>query len=130
MAGLLALGGVACSSTESTGGSTQAASKTAACRQLGVDLKSTGTDVTAVGKTLSADRQPNVKPLQNDDDTLHGLVTTNPGDFATNVGPLADALGRLIVDLQQTPGKIASDVTQLTPALHTAAAYCKIPIGS
>jgi len=123
MAGLVVLGSVACSSTAST------SSKSAACRQLGVDLKSTGNAVTAVGKTLTAGGQPNVKPLQDDDNNLHLLVTSNPGAFAAEVGPLADVLGRLIVDIQEAPSKIAGDVTQFTPALHSAASYCKITLG-
>ena len=130
MASLVAVGSVACSSSKSSSSAVASTgSKSAACHQLGADIKSTGTAVTAVGKTLSAGGQPDVKPLQEDDDNLHLLVTSNPGAFAAEVGPLADVLGRLVVDIQDAPSKIAGDVNQFTPALKSAASYCKITLG-
>jgi hypothetical protein len=134
MASLVAFGSVACSGSGSGSKSSSTAiastnSKSTACHQLGADIKTTGNAVTAVGKELSAGGEPDVKPLQEGDDNLHLLVTSNPGAFAAKVGPLADVLGRLIIDIQGAPSKIAGDVKQFTPALNSAASYCKITLG-
>jgi hypothetical protein len=70
-----------------------------------------------------------VKALQADDDNIHVLVTDHPGAFATHVGPVADDIGQLIVDIQQSPGRITADTAKLSPDLDAAGSYCQTTLG-
>jgi hypothetical protein len=105
-------------------GSSKGSGPAAACTQLGTDLKSMGADLTAAGRPGTVQGQPVVQALQTDEDHIRALVAAHPGAFATKVGPVADDLGQVIVDLRQAPGRITADTTKLSPDLDAAGAYC------